>query len=106
VVELLEDMAISNTFNVVDLFAYHPDDPLYDDFNSRTSFLEERETDVGQSKDVHRSINCIISDNIRDGDFGSANSREELKTASINIRDLNDQTTSRPYSTNNRDSSW
>jgi hypothetical protein len=47
VVELPEDMAISNTFNVADLFAYHPDEPIYDDSNSRTSFLEEGETNVG-----------------------------------------------------------
>jgi hypothetical protein len=106
VVELPEDMAISNTFNVVDLFAYHPDDPIYDDSNSRMSFLEEGETDVGQSEEAPQSINCIISDNIRDGDFGSANSQEELKIASVNIRDLNDQTTYRSYSAINRDSLW
>jgi hypothetical protein len=46
VVELLEDMAISNTFNVADLFAYHPDEPMYTDSNSRKSFLKKGETNV------------------------------------------------------------
>jgi hypothetical protein len=50
VVELSKDMVISNTFNVADLFAYHPDEPIYP--NSRTSFLDEGETDVGRSEEM------------------------------------------------------
>lgn len=38
VVELLDDMSILNTFNVSDLFEYHPDDPLYADDKLMTSF--------------------------------------------------------------------
>jgi hypothetical protein len=49
VVELPNDMSISNTFNVIELFEYHPDDPLYGNNNSMTSFSEVEETDVGQS---------------------------------------------------------
>jgi hypothetical protein len=63
-VELPEDMAISNTFNVADLFAYHPDDPIYADSNSRMSFLEEGETDVGQSEEAPRKVDNVISNNI------------------------------------------
>jgi hypothetical protein len=48
-VELPKDMLISNTFNVVDMFKYHPDDPLYGYNNSMTSFSEVDETNVGQS---------------------------------------------------------
>jgi exonuclease VII small subunit len=48
-VELPNDILISNTFNVANLFEYHPDDPLYGDNNSMTSFSKVEETDVGQS---------------------------------------------------------
>jgi hypothetical protein len=48
VVELPEDMSISNTFNVADLFEYYLDDLLYGNNNSRTSFFEVKEPDVGQ----------------------------------------------------------
>jgi hypothetical protein len=57
VVELPEDMAISNTFNVADLFTYHPDEPIY--ANSRTIFLEEGEIDVGQSKETPRNVDKV-----------------------------------------------
>lgn len=70
-VELLEDMAISNTFNVVDLFAYHPDEPMNADSNSRKSFLEKWETDVEQLEEAPLSIHrYIISYIARDGDSG------------------------------------
>jgi hypothetical protein len=85
VVELPKDMPISNTFNVAELFAYHPDNPIYTDSNSRTSFLEEGETDVEQSEEAPRSINCIISDNIREGDSGAP--RQVDNVVSDNIRD-------------------
>jgi len=48
VVELPKDMSISNTFNIADLSAYRLDDPLYGDLNTRSSFSEMEETDVGQ----------------------------------------------------------
>jgi hypothetical protein len=39
----------TNSFNVADMFKYHPDDPIYGDNNSMASFSEVEETDVGQS---------------------------------------------------------
>ncbi|XP_028115004.1 uncharacterized protein LOC114312906 [Camellia sinensis] len=57
VVDLLEDLAISKTFNVQDLFAYHttPDIPI-PLVNSRTSSFKEGETDAEQVQ-VRRKIN-------------------------------------------------
>jgi hypothetical protein len=49
IVELPNDMLISNTFNAADLFEYHLDDPLHGYNNSMTSFSEVEETDVGLS---------------------------------------------------------
>jgi hypothetical protein len=49
VVKLPNDMLISNTFNAAEMFKYHPDDPLYGDNNSKRSFSEVEEIDVGQS---------------------------------------------------------
>ena len=46
VVDLSSDMEMSKTFNVTDLYDYHPPEQLYPDNHSRTSFVEEGETDV------------------------------------------------------------
>lgn len=47
-IELLEDMGISMTFNVVDLREFHKNVPLYPESSSRTSFFEDEWTDEGQ----------------------------------------------------------
>ena len=46
VIDLPEHLSISPTFNVVDLSNFTPDDPLYPDDNSRTSFSQEGENDA------------------------------------------------------------
>jgi hypothetical protein len=47
VVDLLEDLAISSTFNVADIFENFP--PEDSELNSRTSSFQEGETDAGHA---------------------------------------------------------
>ena len=47
IVDLSNNMSMSKTFNVVDLYDYHPTRQLYPDYNSRTSSFEEGGSDVG-----------------------------------------------------------
>ena len=52
VVGLPDSMNISKTFNVADLFLFHPDDaPLYPKENSRSSSSQEGENDAEQIAD-------------------------------------------------------
>ena len=46
-IDLLGDIEMSKTFNIADLYKYHPTEQLYHLYNSRTSSLKEGETDVG-----------------------------------------------------------
>ena len=47
VVDLPSDMTMSKTFNVTDLYSYHPTEQLYPDDNSTASSFKEGETDAG-----------------------------------------------------------
>jgi hypothetical protein len=55
IVDLPSNMAMSKTFNVADLYDYHPYKELYSDDNSRTSSFEEGGTDVGKDRPRRRS---------------------------------------------------
>jgi len=77
VVEFPEGNLISNTFNVANLFAYHLDDPLYGDINSRVSFLEVDDTDVGQSEEKLGEASIISGACCRNRKSESVKSRDE-----------------------------
>ena len=47
VVDLPSDMAMSKTFNEVDLYEYHPTEQLNLDYNSRTNSFKGEGPDVG-----------------------------------------------------------
>ncbi|XP_073263062.1 uncharacterized protein [Populus alba] len=63
-VDLPADMAISSTFNVADLFEYHPpDESPFNSTNSRASSFQAEETDAGQlvavteqQKDAYKEV--------------------------------------------------
>lgn len=48
VVDLPDDMSMSQTFNVAGLFQYHSEQKLYPDLNSRPSSLEVSGTSAGE----------------------------------------------------------
>jgi len=47
VIDLPNDMTMSKTFSVADLYDYFPTKQLYPDYNSKTSSFKEGRADVG-----------------------------------------------------------
>jgi len=61
VVDLPSDMAMSKTFNMADLYEYHPIEQLYSDYNSRMSCFDEGGTDIGD-QDRSKQTKIIVVD--------------------------------------------
>lgn len=91
VVELSDDMLISNTFNVADLFKYYTYDPLYADYNSMTRFSKVRETDVGHTVPSHTVRVGLINELMENIFPGISNVNKCLSTSSSKDRRMKEE---------------